>query len=273
MSQYIVNDAAEIKIRAEYKAGQLLKEMQERGERDKGKGGDRKSQSHDVTVKPTLAALGVSKNESSRWQIMASIPEELYDNRMAQVRADGGEITTNDFFRFAKSGGKLPHVSHNSGENEWYTPIKYIEAARLVMGEIDLDPASTPEANKTVCAKVFYTEEEDGLRQNWYGRVWLNPPYASALVGRFTSKLTEHFLRGDVSDAIVLVNNSTDAAWFQEIAGAASAVVFPKGRIKFISRGGDVGSPLQGQAILFLGKEHARKFLSVFGSFGLGLRQ
>jgi hypothetical protein len=51
-----------------------------------------------------------------------------------------------------------PHVSQNSGENEWYTPANYIEASRMVMGSIDLDPASSETANRTVCATAYYTK-------------------------------------------------------------------------------------------------------------------
>ena len=72
------------------------------------------------------------------------------------------------------------HVEHYTGNQEWYTPSEYVEAARRVMGEIDLDPASSELAQETVRASSYYTKDDDGLVSEWSGRVWLNPPYSHA---------------------------------------------------------------------------------------------
>lgn len=162
----------------------------------------------------------------------------------------------------------VPHVAHNSGNNEWYTPAEYIQAARIVMGGIDLDPASSAIANQTVQASTYFTAEDDGLRYAWDGRVWMNPPYSGDLIGRFTEKLCTHYAAGDVREAIVLVNNATETTWFQGMMVHASAVCFVRRRIKFIDTDGNPsGAPLQGQAILYMG-ENVDLFTACFSEFG-----
>lgn len=160
-----------------------------------------------------------------------------------------------------------PHVSFNSGNNEWYTPPEYIDAARGVLGGIDLDPASTEIANKVVGATRYFTVEDDGLQHEWQGRVWMNPPYASELISRFVAKLLQHFIGGEVSEAIVLVNNATETNWFQALLKDAGAVCFPRQRVRFLGPDGNHGAPLQGQAILYLGK-NVELFRHNFESFG-----
>lgn len=161
------------------------------------------------------------------------------------------------------------HVTLNSGNEEWYTPPIYTDAARLVLGCIDLDPASSDVANTSVRASQFFTESDDGLSQQWKGRVWMNPPYTTGRIDRFVDKLLEHHVAGDVPAAVVLTNNATETRWWQRLAQASSAVCFVAGRIRFLSaNGADANSPLQGQTIVYLGPDH-ELFIENFRQFGM----
>lgn len=164
---------------------------------------------------------------------------------------------------------KRPHVANNSGNNEWYTPAEYLDAARLVMGHIDLDPASCALANQTVGALRYFSAMDDGLEQHWAGNVWMNPPYAAGLIDRFCAKYCTHVQYGEIKQGIVLVNNATETKWFGLLVAAGSAVVFPQSRVRFWSPDGTESQPLQGQAIIYSGP-NVDRFLQVFGRFGWG---
>ena len=162
---------------------------------------------------------------------------------------------------------KKAHVSHATGHKEWYTPERFTDAAREVMGEIDLDPASSAAANEIVKAVRFYTEGDDGLSQPWAGRVWMNPPYAQPFITQFCQRVAAFYRSGEVSEAVVLVNNASETRFFQALDSEADAVCFPKGRIKFWYPDKPSFTPLQGQAIFYLGP-HSDRYREVFGQFG-----
>ena len=161
------------------------------------------------------------------------------------------------------------HVAHNSGNNEWYTPPKFIEAARVAMGGIDCDPASSEIANQTVRAPTFYTAETNGLDREWGRRVWLNPPYSQPLIREFCEAVADRYSSGQIDAACVLVNNGTETAWFQYmLTGGASAVCFPRSRVRFLDpEGNPSGSPLQGQAIIYFGSG-VESFRAAFSAIG-----
>jgi phage N-6-adenine-methyltransferase len=163
-----------------------------------------------------------------------------------------------------------PHVARNAGESEWYTPAEYITAAVAVMGPIDLDPASVPEANQVVGAAAFYTAEDDGLARPWAGTVWLNPPYAQPACGRFCARLAREWDAGTLAAACLLVNNATETAWFQTAASRAAALCFPLGRVRFWHPDREA-APLQGQAVAYFGPA-AERFRTEFTRFGIVVR-
>ena len=148
--------------------------------------------------------------------------------------------------------------------NDWWTPKEYIDAVYEVMGGIDLDPASTPEANKTVGATRIYTEQEDGLNQIWEGRVFLNPPYGK-LGSAFASKLYESIGSG-VDEAIMLVNSrATDADWFQPCFNGV--ICFTDHRIDFDSPYEKQTSSTHGSCFIYFGINE-KKFAEAFAKFG-----
>ena len=169
-----------------------------------------------------------------------------------------------------------PHVSHNSGNNEWYTPEELIISARKVFGgTIDLDPASSEIANKVVRATVFYTKDNNGLDDDklWLGNTWMNPPYSSKLIKRFCEKLVTGYVTCGVTSFITLTNNATETALFKTLYDVADYYCFLNKRVRFIDPSGKAsGQPLQGQVICYAGN-NGKVFVNEFAKHGLIMKR
>lgn len=154
-----------------------------------------------------------------------------------------------------------------SGDNEWYTPAKYVEMARTVMGRIDVDPASNDYAQQTVKAATYYTAATNGLDKEWRGTVWMNPPYSHPEIQQFTDKVLAELDAGNVTEAIVLTNNSGDTGWHHALALASAARCVTRGRIRFESLTRQSGAGAMGQVFFYFGDD-VERFAEVFCEIG-----
>lgn len=112
-------------------------------------------------------------------------------------------------------------------KDEWLTPPDLLKK----LGEFDLDPCA-PINRIWETANKHYTRLDNGLMQNWEGRVWLNPPYGKDTV-RWIKKLADH----NNGIALTFARTETkiffDAIWYE-----ATAILFIKGRLYFYHANG-----------------------------------
>lgn len=158
----------------------------------------------------------------------------------------------------------------SSNSNEWYTPSVYIEAARLVMGSIDLDPASCALANETVMADRYFDQAMDGLSREWRGCVWLNPPYGKnddndSNQGLWTQYLINMYQAGCIEQAVLLVNAAPERTWFKPLFDYP--VCFTDHRIKFYNATGVSNNSTIGNAFVYFGP-YISRFIQHFNQFG-----
>lgn len=158
-------------------------------------------------------------------------------------------------------------MARSTGNIEWWTPPWIIEGVRQVMGEIDLDPATSVAAQRLVQARLYYTAGDDGLSYRWFGRVFMNPPYARGLVDLFAAKFAEEWMQGHIREGCVLCNNATETAWFQTLAECATAMCALRGRVVFLGPSSQGNKGLQGQVLLYFGVRPWR-FMQVWSQHG-----
>lgn len=267
-------DALAIQSRAKIRLADEYDAAQDRGEVASNGGARNFSVGNDnAETVVTAADLGLRRDEIHEARQMRDaelIAPGTVENAIRE-RVDAGQEPTKAAVKDAVEAVTKPFVANNTGNNEWYTPAAYLEAARDVLAGFDLDPASSEIANRLVRADRVFTAENDGLSQDWpIGTIWMNPPYAQPLMGQFAAKFADAIRAG--SSGIVLVNNATETVWFQTIAAMCSAICFPQSRIRFLDpQGNPSGAPLQGQAIFYCGNK-PDDFQERFGEFGLVVR-
>jgi len=200
-------------------------------------------------------------------------PVKLQPTQAAGVRTLVTPYVPSDDVRFVPAEPPDDdEVEEEQSGDEYYTPEYIIDAARAVLGGIDLDPASCERAQGVVQAGEYYSREENGLTKTWRGSVWLNPPFSKP--SPFVMKMIEEYEAGNVESAIVLTNNSTETRWGQALLSRypvcfVGANEGRRSRISFWRQTPDNPDPSNrySQMIFYLG-EDPQKFVDVFSKFG-----
>jgi hypothetical protein len=157
-------------------------------------------------------------------------------------------------------------VHFSSDTPEHYTPQDFLESVREVFGDIpDLDPCSNSHETPNVKARRHYTVEDDGLKQPWGGRVFMNPPYGRE-VPAWIEKVRREWESGQVTELIALLPSRTDTEWFNALTVDTddAVICFLSGRLTFI--GNNDPAPFPSMAV-YLGPKHDI-FAAVFDELG-----
>lgn len=125
----LIQYATEIKVRAERRCGELLRVTAERGERATKNGNvnpHTAKVSNDATpCPPTLSDMGLTRDESSRYQQLAAMPAEHFETAVATAKATAGEVTTAFMLREAKRAAPPKKLSNAAKER-----LQELEEAR-----------------------------------------------------------------------------------------------------------------------------------------------
>jgi phage N-6-adenine-methyltransferase len=178
-------------------------------------------------------------------------------------------ISTADPRRLAYIG-KAPGSKPTRDSDDWHTPPAIVEAARRVLGRIDLDPFSSDTANRTIKATRYLSKADNALHpRQWTDQpctCWINPPYGRGIVDQAIDRFLAELPR--LTAALVLTNNSTETRWFCRLAARSTAILFTDHRVSFISPDSKaVSGNTRGQAIFYFGP-HRERFAAEFQRFG-----
>lgn len=138
----------------------------------------------------------------------------------------------------------MSHWETAGASDEWYTPAYVFEALGC---SFDLDVAHPAARATHVPARQFIAA--NSLEQNWFGYVWMNPPFgARNSLKPWLDKFFDH------GNGIALTPDRTSAPWWQEAARKADAILFIDGKVKFIRPDGSQGgSPSNGTTLMAAG--------------------
>lgn len=219
-------------------------------------GGKSGSLTHLVQSKKPLCGTHLHPESEYQWCIPIwtdGTPEcercKKIQHRMAAENVFKAE---QDFVAKAKM-----NVHYSSNTNEWATPQPLFNWLNNKY-QFTLDPCCT---DKTAKCKKYYTQAQNGLKQDWSkDRVFCNPPYGRE-IGKWVKKAYEESLKG--ATVACLIPARTDTQWWNDYCTKADSIIFITGRIKFQNTEGQfltAPAPFPSCVVVFRKDRHSGNF-------------
>lgn len=199
---------------------------------------------HGLSQRDLASLAGVARNSLIRL-------ERGMDVRLPILGAVGQALGAGLTFMPHNSLGQFfATTAQGSAYHGWHTPAVLFDRVEAVVGRFDLDPCAPSAGGSPVRASVRFTEEDDGLALDWFGRVFVNPPYGRSLT-LWVSKARREAELGAM--VVGLVPARTDTAWWHDHVASCASIVFLRGRLAF--GGQTVAAPFP-SALIFWGFDH-----------------
>jgi len=158
-------------------------------------------------------------------------------------------------------------INQTSGKVEYYTPSEIVEAVRRVLGFIDLDPFSSAAANDLIGAQHYFTANEDGLKQDWFGRFFMNHPFGREMNPRCVKKAESEFAIGHTVQGCAITFACTSEAWFKPLLLRPQCFLTPRTNY-LLPDGSTLRGVTKGSVVTYYGR-NVQKFVREFSALGV----
>lgn len=142
-------------------------------------------------------------------------------------------------------------VVFSSARQDWETPPRFFEAVNNEFG-FTLDACATEENAKCI---RFFSPEDDALKQEWNGVVWMNPPYGHQ-IGKWIEKAYIASVRG--ATVVALIPAKTETKWWHTWVMRSAEIRFIQGRMRF--SGVNINAPFPSALVVFKRGNHSPVF-------------
>jgi len=213
--------AQEIKLRCIRQAGFILLPMSQGGmtPREQGKRTDLTFSSGLSKFHKALDDAGITEQTANVWQKVARVPEGKFEAYLAEADYYQDDITIANLLKFAGLWYGRSDIA------EWETPQWLFNLLDKEF-HFELDVCALPDNTK--CGHYF-TPEMNGLKQDWIGSCWMNPPYGRTIKD-WMLKAKQSMKLGATVVCLVPARPDTEWWWDNCIDGE---IRFIKGRLKW----------------------------------------